>query len=298
MKIEKTSFDSLEAVKISTHAVEMIVVTGMGPRIARMSYKDSENLLYWEKDGITRGDWRLMGGHRLWASRPMGDEAEDAYAADNAPCTVEEHAGTLTVTGGIHPFLKIQRGLKIKALTDDTFEVTGSIRNCSDMLYSAGVWSLTCIDPRGGKQFGVPLGDNRLNWDIAKVIIPRAWGGHSSRLDDPQIGFTRDCIVLKPNGVKTKRMLMASLGIIAMTWPEKGISLLQRARFDPRGVYPVDANIAFYVAPENQFVEMEIMGAQETIPPGKSIEMPMIWKFSAAMPDWNDAGTLLREFEL
>lgn len=297
MKIVKTSFGGLNAIDISTKAAKLIVVTGMGPRIAWLSYKDSGNLLYWEKDGITRGEWRLMGGHRLWASRPMGDEAEDAYAEDNQPCTVEEDAGALIVTGGVHPFLKIQRGVKITPMTDETFEVTGFIKNCSDMLYSAGIWSLTCVDPRGGKQFGVPLGDIRLNWDIAKVIIPRSWGGHASRLDDAQIGFTRDCIVLKPSGVKTKRMLMASLGIIAMTWPEKNISFLQRARFDPRAVYPVDCNLAFYAAPDCQFVEMEIMGGQETIPPGGSLQMPMIWKFSSRVLDWNDAESLLCEFE-
>lgn len=297
MKIEKTTFDGLDAIAITTDLAKMIVVTGMGPRIAWLSLRDSGNLFYWDKKTITRGDWHIMGGCRVWVSRPMGDEAEDTYAVDNEPCTIREAKGGLTITGGMHPVFKIERGFTIRVLDEDIFEVTAFIKNCSDMLFSGGLWCPTCIDPKGGKQFGIPLGDSRLNWDIAKVIIPRAWSGHSSTLNDPQVIYTKDCLVLNPTGVETKRMVNARLGIVGMTWKDKGFSYLQKVEYNPGGVYPVDSNIALYVAPGNLFIEMEQMGSQQTVRPSETLQMSEIWKLSNKVFDWNDADELLEEFE-
>jgi len=254
-------------------------------------------LLYWDRSTRQRSDWYLTGGSRVWVSRPMGDEAEDTYAGDNMPCKVEVGKNLVRVTGGVHPFLKIQRGFKVRALMDDTFEVTAFMKNCGDLLYSGGVWCPTCIDPSGDKEFGVPLGDWRSNWDVAKVVIPRRWGGHTSALDDPQISFTKDCLVLKPAGMETKRMLNASLGIVAVTWQEKRISFLKRSEFDPNGIYPVDSNIALYEAPGNTFVEMEIMGSQHTIRPGEMIQLTETWKLVDRVLDWNDAAAILEIFD-
>lgn len=297
MNINKITFDGFEAIELTTPQAKLVVVTGMGPRIAWLSYLDSGNLFYWEKDKVKRGDWNIMGGCRVWVSRPMGDEAEDTYAADNDPCTVDESDGTVTATGAVHPIYKIQRGFTIRVLKDDTFEVTAFVKNCSDMLYSGGLWCPTCINPEGGKQFGVPLGDARSNWDIVRVIIPRAWSGHFSTLNDSQISYTKDCLVLNPAGVETKRMLTASLGIAAMTWPDKHVSYLQQSIFDPEGIYPLESNIALYVAPGNLFVEMEIMGTQHTLRPGETIQMTEIWKLTDKVFDFTDSAKLLAEFD-
>jgi len=89
MKITKTTFDQLDAVEITTRHARLIIVDGMGPRIAWLSHRDSGNLLYWDRSTRQRSDWYLTGGSRVWVSRPMGDEAEDTYAGDNMPCKVE-----------------------------------------------------------------------------------------------------------------------------------------------------------------------------------------------------------------
>lgn len=85
---EKTVFDDLEGYAITSGNWELIVISECGPRIAFLGEKGGENLLYWDKKGVVRGEYHLMGGHRVWISRAMADESEDTYLSDNATCNV------------------------------------------------------------------------------------------------------------------------------------------------------------------------------------------------------------------
>ncbi len=293
MNTHPTELESLEALEVSTSQARMIVTTQFGPRIAWLGSLNGENLFYWKANELARGDWRLHGGHRVWTTRPMADEAEDAYAADNEPCSVTESDGVVTVTGALHPFLKTRRGVQIRSLDDRTFEVTSFVRNEGDMLYSAGVWCPTCIVPRPGMTFGVPLGDRRLSWDLVKIVIPRTWADHTSRVNDPQIRLGEEFMILDPAGVETKRMLWAPSGTIAMTWPERRLSFVKRTHSDSVGQYPLGCNLALYVAPGNFMVEMETYGAERTLMPGDTAFNTETWKLLDEVFDWQETGRLL-----
>ena len=162
-------------------------------------------------------------GHRVRVTRPGADESEDAYAADNEPCRVSLEEDRLTVTGAEHPFLKTDRGLKIKVPDETSFEVTSFVTNTGPMLYSGGVWAPTFLLPQPGQEFGILLGDRRLSWDLVRIVIPRKFAGHTAPVDDPQVHFSEDFMIVLPGGIETKRMLMAPMGIAAMTWPEKNV---------------------------------------------------------------------------
>ena len=285
--------EGLKALEITTARVRMIVITELGPRIAWLSTPDGENLLYWQANELGRNGWRLLGGHRVWPTRPLADESEDAYAADNDPCEVTESDGIVTVTGALHPFLKTRRGIQIRSLDDCTFEVTSFVRNDGTMLYSAGVWSLTCVVPRPGMTFGVPLGDRRLSWDVVKIIIPRTWADHTSRVNDPQIRFEEEFMIVDPAGIETKRMLWAPWGTIAMTSPEKGLSFIKRTHSDPTGQYPLGCNLALYVGSGNFMVEMETYGEERTLMPGDTAVNVETWKLVDDVFDWKDPDRLL-----
>ncbi len=285
--------EGLNALEILTAQVRMIVVTELGPRIAWLSSLDGENLLYWNANDLGRQGWRLLGGHRVWTSRPMADESEDAYAADNLPCDASESDGVVTVTGALHPFLRTRRGVQIRALDDRTFEVTSFVRNEGPMLYSAGVWCLTCVAPRPGVTFGVPLGDRRLGWDLVKLVIPRTWADHTSHVNDSQIRLEEEFMIVEPQGIETKRMLWAPWGTVAMTWPQRGLSFVKRTHSDPTGQYPLGCNLALYVGPGNFMVEMETYGAERTLLPGETACNVETWQLLDEVFDWQDAGRLL-----
>ena len=288
MEARAIHFDGFDAIEIVTAEAKLIVVTGMGPRIAFWGQPDGENLLYWENNDLGREEWRLLGGHRVWVTRPGADEAEDAYAADNAPCEVEIKDDGVRVIGGIHPLLKIQRGLDIHQLTEDSFQVTSFLKNEGPMLYSGGVWAPTCIDPTGGKEFGIVLGDRDLTWDLVKIVIPRSFAGHSARVNDPQISYNEDFMIIRPEGVESKRMVMAPHGVVAMTWPGKSLSFVKKSIFNPQGQYPMGCNLAVYIGPDNFMVEMESYGAEQTVLPGQTISNYEVWKLLDYELQWQD----------
>ncbi len=68
MKIEKTKLKGREAYCLTLGDTEMIVVTGVGPRIMSLRTGGGENILWIDEVGLKRGRWKIYGGHRLWVS--------------------------------------------------------------------------------------------------------------------------------------------------------------------------------------------------------------------------------------
>lgn len=288
MKLKNIQFDGLEAIEISTTSVKMIIVTSMGPRIAFWGKPEEDNLLYWQKNCIGRENWLLLGGHRVWITRPGADESEDAYAEDNEPCEILETEQGVRVIGGGHPRYKTQRGIEIQQVNENTLKVISFLTNQGPMLYSGGVWAPTCINPSGGKEFGIILGNRELSWDLVKIVIPRTFAGHTSNVNDDQITYTNDFLILRPKGVESKRMVMAPHGIIAMSWPSKNLSFMKKSPFNPQGSYPLGCNLALYVGPDNFMVEMETYGAEQTLLPGETIANHETWRLVNTVLDWTD----------
>jgi len=286
MEMKQISYGGFDAIEMVTSKVRMVVVTGTGPRVAFFGKPGGENLFSWFPDDIGRGDWKLLGGHRVWINRPDADESEDTYAADNSPCKVETAGEEWIITGGVHPLLKISRGLRIKKVGEDTFQVTNFLRNDGALLYSGGVWAVTCTHPLAGTTYAIPLGDRSRAWDMIKIVIPRQWGGNVCKVDDPQFTWTEDFLVIHPEGVQSKRMLASLQGAIIMTCPQQGISFIKQSRFHSWGQYPLGCNLAIYIGSGNFTVEMESYGAQQTVQPGESIQNYETWKLVDEVFDW------------
>jgi hypothetical protein len=294
MKTRKLEFDGCASLEIATSRLRMVVTLDRGPRIAFLGRPGGDNLFYWKVDGAGYGDWRMLGGHRVWVTRPMADESEDAYAADNEPCELSESGSAITVTGGLHPFLKTRRGFSMRQIDEDAVEVTSFVRNEGPMLYSAGVWCLTCALPRPGMTLGIPLGDRRLDWDLVKVVFARSWAGHTARVNDPQVRFNEDFMIVEPQGVEAKRMLWAPHGILALTWPEQTLSFIKRTHSVLGAQYPHGCNLAVYIGPENFMLEMESMGAERTLAKGETAVNVESWRLTDQVFDWTDAERVIR----
>ncbi len=281
--IRKISFEGLDAIELTTPALRLVALTEKGPRIAFWGRPDGDNLLLWSPGKYRRGEWDLMGGHRLWAARPGADEAEETYAADNAPCTVKATANGFTVTGALDPVQKFRRGFTVTATDDGRVTLDHFLRNESDMLWSGGLWALTCTVPSKKSTYTLPLGDGS-SWDYATIVAFRTWGGGHGGVgfDDPQFACTDDAFVLSPAGRENKRMLKADAGIIAMHDPARQLLFAIHTTYDPAGNYPLGTNLALYVGPKNFMVEMETMGAFATLKPGQTLQHRETWLLTDA----------------
>jgi hypothetical protein len=295
MHISEITFDGLAALELVTPQAKMVLITGTGPRIAFWGQLDGDNLLYWDKAAIERNEWKLMGGHRVWITRPLADEAEDTYRPDNDPCEVVTTGDSVQATSPVDPVMGIRRGIRVRALSDDTFEVVSLLENGGPMIYSGGVWAPTCIADPGSKEFGILLGDRAESWDLITLVIPRAWGGHTSLINDPQIMFTEDFLVVKPARIEMKRAVMAPHGMVVMTSHQLNLSFVKQAPYLPLAQYPLMCNLAVYNGPDNLLFEMETYGPQQTILPGHIIEHVETWKLISQVIDWNDPDSLLAQ---
>jgi len=192
------------------------------------------------------------------------------------------------------PRLKIQRGVEVRALDDACVEIRSFLSNRGVMLFSGGVWTPTCLDPAGGKEFGLLMGDRGQSWDIIRMVIPRSFAGHTGRVNDPQIEMGEDFLVVRPDGTENKRMLSAPHGGIAMTWPAENQTFMKHSRFNPLGSYPLGCNLAFYTSPGNFMVELECCGPEQTVLPGASIELVETWRLADTTLDWESPQAFLQ----
>jgi hypothetical protein len=277
-KIRKLQFGGLRAVELRTSALRLVAVTSRGPRLAFFGPPGGDNLLYWAPGRHRRGKWDLMGGHRLWTARPGADECEETYRPDNAPCVVERTPGGFTVVAPVDPETKIQRGIRVRVPAADRVELDHFARNTSDMLWSGGLWALTCTVPGAQTTYSIPLGDGSA-WDYAAVIAFHTWGGGhgGAGYEDAQFSFTRDQFVLRPAGRENKRMLKADAGILAMHDPARGVLFAKQAPYCPAAHYPLGTNLAVYVGPDNFMVELESMGPFVTLKPGATVHHVETW---------------------
>jgi hypothetical protein len=297
LQITTTQFDGLDAVDIQTAKAHMIIVTEVGPRIAYFAAKrgkqEGRNLLFWDYERkYQRKDWFLLGGHRVWHTRPGADEGEETYVADNAPCHVRILKRSVQVTASAIPGMMVQKSLTVTVEDDSTFTVDNRLTTIGDMIWSGGLWALTCTLPGKRTTYGIPLGDGGA-WDVFTVVIPKAWGGHAIKVNDPQISFTEDSLVLKARGNKAKRMVQAPQGIMGMTDLDEKLSFLVKTPYVRGAQYPLNCNTAFFVGPKNFMVEMEHMAPETTLKPGESIRNTQTWALREPI-DWTKLKGLLK----
>ena len=156
LTIKETEFDKLAAVEITTSKARLVALTGMGPRIASFGTRKGRNLLFWDYSRkYIRGQWHLKGGHRVWATRPMGDESEETYADDNEACKVRVLKDGVDIQGASHPLFRIRKSIGIKVLDDETIRIENRITNDSE-IYCQTRSVGRCRRCRGGGDHGQP----------------------------------------------------------------------------------------------------------------------------------------------
>lgn len=277
MDIKKIIFDGIESLEIINGDNRMLITVECGPRIAFFGKVDGKNILYWDKEGYQRGEWRLYGGHRVWLTRPMADESEDTYLPDNARCEYEVLNDKVVIKTPIASN-GIVRGMEIKTLANGQFEVVNFISNKSNLLYSAGVWSPTCINPEGEKRFAISLGTDESSWDIVKIAIPRKFGGNIIPLNDEQISFNNEFMLINPKGKVSKRCVYSAKGQIAMTSSKDKLTFIKTVKSKRNGKYQMDGcNMAIFIGQDNFMVEMETYGEEQALYPEESLRHSETW---------------------
>lgn len=276
MEIQPIALNGLQGLAITTAAFRMVVITEIGPRIAWFSKPGGANLLYWDPDAVTRGAWKLYGGHRVWLTRPLADESEDTYLPDNDPCAVTYHRDGVDIAAPASPTNRIARGMEIRLLNEAQVRVRNTLHNEGTLLYAAGVWSPTCVV--ADKPIRIPLGcpEREPTWDVVYMAIPRVFAGNVTSLGDGSAVFSGDTLLLTPQGRCVKRCVRAEKGEIRLCC--EGFDFVKRVTFHPDARYPLNGcNLAAFIGADNWMAEMETFGGERAIKPGETIGHDEIW---------------------
>jgi hypothetical protein len=243
-----------------------VITADYGPRILHLSAGDCGNILFVDTaDGLTRGDWHIRGGHRLWIS----PESEDTYSADNSPCEVAL-AGDAVSISHLDKTTRLRKTVAV-AQKGENFHITNTIENKGECLYPGAIWSLTCVKPQGCIFF--PWGKNG-PWTVKKILYWKSWMTQSTQLRSTQYHEGDDLFLIRPTGETGKVGTGGDEGFIGVTHP--GYTFIKKFDRVPGNCYP-DDNCAIEAYTCAHMMELETLSPATTFFPGEPVSHSEEW---------------------
>lgn len=262
---------------LSNDTLEIGVALDFGIRIVHLSCLGMENLYYVQpndlSDNFTSGDWRLYGGHRYW----MAPESNDSYYPDNAPVTYELEENGVLITQNPDPILQIRKRIRITFLEDGGVALDHSIENLSDKTVTGASWGVNTLDGGGVAKINFSCGV-RGGFNPKRTVS--VWS--DTNLHDPRVKFQKDSLTAThmadvPGYFKIG--LYSQPGEAVFT--NKGQQFTLGFQVPPMEECP-DGGCNFELYMCTRFMEMEVLGVQTEIAPGKEAQHREIWHLQKA----------------
>lgn len=281
MKLSKTEYRGGEALRLSTAGYELVVTTGVGPRIVEFrSHRGSAGNLFFqfpENEKRAYG-YLLRGGHRLWHSP---EHTVRTYQPDDDPVEVRALKNGIALRQRTEKLTGLQKAIAIVAVGARTVKVTHTLTNRGRRAATCAPWALTMF--RGGGYGVLPLlpkgshadGDLLPNyalvpWTYADLALP-VWQAH------------RDFI-----GIDTRRaQAPQKLGITnypgwSAYWLD-GATFVKAAAVIAGATYP-DLGCCWETFTNGAMIEFETLGPIGPLAPGKRATHVEFWTVLDGLP--------------
>lgn len=251
---------------------EVTVPTGYGPRLLGLKANGSTELLIRLDSDVTldageRGTFSFRGGHRLWASP---ERPEFTYAPDDEPCAVSYENGILRVSGPIDG-VGFGKELEVR-LEGDRLVVDHLLSWAGSGPITAGPWAITQF-PLGGTAFlpvGGQDGNPSLQANRSLVLWPY------TDLADARLSFAPTAAIVTARRGPAFKLgsypVPGRLGYLREGW-------LFTKTVEPlgEGDYP-DLGAVGQVFVNEDFCELESLGAMSEMQPGDSLRHREVWR--------------------
>ena len=297
--------------RLRNAALEVCVVTAVGPRIIDLRVPGGENLLHvrpHELGGRDEGVWKFRGGWRLWLAP---EDLATTYDLDNSPCdavVVDDH--TVRITAPPQPVAGVQKSVELALAPDAArLRVTSSIRNVAATPRTYAAWSLSVLRPGGRAFIPLDVGPPEAFSAIRRVIL---WS--YARLDDPRYRIADSLVevdhrafaaaTLPPSepssaspAVVVRRSDESKIGVdSAQGWAAYLLDdtlYVKRFPHHAGAPYP-DGGATIEVYSSREFLELENLGPLVEMLPGDEIVMTEEWSLhtGVTLPE-TDAPALL-----
>lgn len=268
-------------VRLANDDVELIVTQDVGPRIARFGFTGETNV-FAEIDGHQGGtdedEWMLRGGHRLWAAPEV---KPDTYELDNTPIPIEEIDGGIRTRQPVGKRTGLAKTMDI-ALAPDSSQVTvlHTLQNMSHKPVTVAPWGLTVMAP-GGMAI-VPLPPKVPHTE--RLTHNQEWSLWAyTDLSDPRWTLGSRYVFLRQDETRgpTKIGMAHREGWIGYLLGE----FLFVKRFEwLNGVDYPDGGVNFETFANEEFLEVESLGALQTLEPDESVSHEEQWELYRSVP--------------
>jgi hypothetical protein len=283
--VSKTTWRGAEALQISNGTVELVVTTGLGPRVIRYAFVGGDNILAELPGGgagtaTPWGTWLPRGGHRLWVAP---EAMPGSYAPDNGPVRVERNGDTIRF---IQPAdasgVEKEIAVTLAAAGTDV-RLQHRLTNRGPFAIDAAAWALTIM--RGGGMVVIPNEPYASHDDaLQPVRAMTAWA--YTDMSDPRWTFGPRCIRLRTDAARAGSQ---KIGVAnRQGWAgyvREGLFFVKRYDWKEGARYPdFGVNTETYTAAD--FIELETLGTLQLLQPGASTEHEERWTLSKVqLPD-------------
>ncbi len=267
--------------RLTNGTVETVVTTGVGPRILAYNFVGGENVLGWHPQAIIHsalGEYRILGGHRLWAAP---EHMPNTYAPDNAPVEyyTDETENSIRLVQPTEPVSRTQKEMTVKLdAAGSRLTINHKITNVGSEETELAAWALTIM--RGGGVCEIP------NEPFApygsETLLPvrnlTVWA--YTDLSDPRWSFDREFIRLQ---VDETRHEPQKIGVLnKQGWARYRLpdaTFTKYFDYAEGAVYPdMNSNTELYTG--GSFVEVETLAPLVRLKPNESTEHVERWELT------------------
>ena len=266
---------------LSNGFVELVVLADVGPRVIRYALAGGENQFHeFEKQAGLRGggDFRLYGGHRLWA----WPEVERTYFPDNRSVEVTIAASGATFTAPIEaetPGTSLQKSITVELGEQGSHvRLLHAITNCSSEPTQLAPWTPTVMRPGGRGILPFPS-RAAMDKEHFQSVSPLALWSFTDFTDSRwQLG--QDFLQLIQQERPSDRFPEQMSGLFNPAgwgaYARSGYLFLKRSPVIPAAQYPdFGCNFELFTNPE--FLELESLGPLVTLQPSHTIAHTEHW---------------------
>ncbi len=271
-----------DCILLTDGRVEVIVTTGIGPRIMRFGFVGGPNLFFENPADLGRRggtEWRIYGGHRFWHAPEI---IPRTYSPDNSPIAHEWDGSVLKLIQPVEPDTGIRKEMEVR-LDPDSGRVTILHRavNLNPWEIELAPWALSAMAP-GGRAV-LPQEKYVSHDDYVLPARPLVlW--HYTNMTDPRWTWGKRYIQLRQDpSAKTEQ----KIGILnTLGWAAYALGdnlFIKRFRHYPGADYP-DFGSNNEVFTNSAFLEIESLGPLTRLKAsGGVVEFTEEWRLFRAL---------------
>ncbi len=254
---------------LESEGMAVAIPQTIGPRMTHFGPDVATNLFYLkesEKGGTGESDWKLRGGHRLWAAP---EERGRTDQPDNAAVIITPDAdgSGLTATGPLERATGLVKQIHVRPVANQVLCITHTLENRNLWPIELAPWSLS-VFPRGGHAL-LPLPKARFDAE-QKTCSYTLNGWHYTRWHEDCWIWSEEGLALDTSRVYQQQKVGFGGDGCWLAMARDGW-LVVKYGIIPTAAAFTDRGAQLHIYADESILELETLGAFASLDPGASV---------------------------